>query len=151
MYVQLQVLVGHPSYEVTDGTAKFREKDLWELAPEERSHEGLFLSFQSPIEVPGVRCVARNTCPIRHPVMDIFSPLLVWTDSCSVILCAKFITVISQIDDMLIVLPAEYAETDASGPLHDDWSFNLYANSHVPGLVRKCGLGMVVRRPRELL
>jgi Fe-S cluster assembly ATP-binding protein len=48
------VLVGHPAYAVTEGTASFKGKDLWELAPEERSHEGLFLSFQSPIEIPGV-------------------------------------------------------------------------------------------------
>lgn len=49
-----KVLVGHPAYTVTDGTASFKGKDLWELEPEERSHEGLFLSFQSPIEIPGV-------------------------------------------------------------------------------------------------
>jgi hypothetical protein len=49
-----QVLVGHPAYTVTGGTAAFKGKDLWELEPEERSHEGLFLSFQSPIEIPGV-------------------------------------------------------------------------------------------------
>lgn len=49
-----KVLVGHPSYEVTGGDAKFNGKNLWEMEPEERSHEGLFLSFQSPIEVPGV-------------------------------------------------------------------------------------------------
>lgn len=49
-----KVLVGHPSYQVTSGSATFKEKDLFELEPEERSHEGMFLSFQSPIEVPGV-------------------------------------------------------------------------------------------------
>jgi len=49
-----KVLVGHPSYRVTDGEAIFKGKALFDLKPEERSHEGLFLSFQSPIEIPGV-------------------------------------------------------------------------------------------------
>eukprot|EP00850_Spirogloea_muscicola_P013129 SM000087S23411 [mRNA] locus=s87:546180:547865:- [translate_table: standard] len=49
-----QVLVGHPDYEVTGGTALYKGRDLFELEPEERSHAGLFLSFQSPVEVPGV-------------------------------------------------------------------------------------------------
>jgi Fe-S cluster assembly ATP-binding protein len=49
-----KVLVGHPDYEVTGGTAMYKGKDLFELKPEERSHAGLFLSFQSPIEIPGV-------------------------------------------------------------------------------------------------
>ena len=37
------VLVGHPSYEVTEGEVTFNGKDLLALAPEDRSHEGLFL------------------------------------------------------------------------------------------------------------
>lgn len=49
-----KVLVGHPDYEVTGGSALYKGKDLFELAPEERSHAGLFLSFQSPVEIPGV-------------------------------------------------------------------------------------------------
>lgn len=49
-----KVLVGHPDYEVTGGTAIFKGKNLFELEPEERSHLGLFLSFQSPVEIPGV-------------------------------------------------------------------------------------------------
>lgn len=48
------VLVGNPRFEVTQGSITFKGKDLLELAPEERSHEGLFLSFQAPIEIPGV-------------------------------------------------------------------------------------------------
>eukprot|EP00232_Nephroselmis_pyriformis_P005280 CAMPEP_0182913534 /NCGR_PEP_ID=MMETSP0034_2-20130328/38091_1 /TAXON_ID=156128 /ORGANISM="Nephroselmis pyriformis, Strain CCMP717" /LENGTH=324 /DNA_ID=CAMNT_0025050261 /DNA_START=123 /DNA_END=1094 /DNA_ORIENTATION=+ len=47
-------LVGHPAYEVTSGSATYMGEDLLEMDPEERSHKGLFLSFQSPIEVPGV-------------------------------------------------------------------------------------------------
>jgi len=48
------VLVGNPQYEVTDGTAVFNGKDLLAMKPEERAHEGLFLSFQYPVEIPGV-------------------------------------------------------------------------------------------------
>ena len=48
------VLVGNPLYEVTDGEAIYNGKNLLEMKPEERSHAGLFLSFQYPIEIPGV-------------------------------------------------------------------------------------------------
>ena len=48
------VLVGHPSYTVTEGEIYYKGKNLLELRPEERSHEGLFLSFQYPVEIPGV-------------------------------------------------------------------------------------------------
>ena len=48
------VLAGHPAYEVTEGSITFRGKDLLTLSPDERSHEGLFLSFQQPVEIPGV-------------------------------------------------------------------------------------------------
>ena len=40
------VLVGNPLYEVTAGSAVFNGKDLLEMKPEDRAHEGLFLSFQ---------------------------------------------------------------------------------------------------------
>ncbi|KAG0569243.1 hypothetical protein KC19_6G076600 [Ceratodon purpureus] len=49
-----KVLVGHPDYEVTGGTAMFKGENLFDKEPEERSHCGLFLSFQSPVEIPGV-------------------------------------------------------------------------------------------------
>lgn len=49
-----KVLVGHPDYEVTAGRVWYKGQDLLELEPEERSHAGLFLSFQSPVEIPGV-------------------------------------------------------------------------------------------------
>ena len=42
------VLTGNPLYEVTDGMALFNGKNLLEMKPEDRSHEGLFLSFQYP-------------------------------------------------------------------------------------------------------
>lgn len=51
------VLVGHPAYEVTKGTVMFDGKDLLALSPADRSHEGLFLSFQYPVEIPGVSTV----------------------------------------------------------------------------------------------
>lgn len=48
------VLVGNPLYEVTAGEAIFNGKDLLKMKPEDRAHEGLFLSFQYPVEIPGV-------------------------------------------------------------------------------------------------
>ncbi len=51
------VLVGNPSFEVTQGSVEFMGKDLLALAPEDRSHEGVFLSFQYPVEIPGVSMV----------------------------------------------------------------------------------------------
>ena len=48
------VLVGNPVYEVTEGEVIFNGKDLLAMKPEDRAHEGLFLSFQYPIEIPGV-------------------------------------------------------------------------------------------------
>ncbi len=48
------VLAGNPAYEVLGGIATLNGKNLLELAPEDRSHEGLFLSFQYPVEIPGV-------------------------------------------------------------------------------------------------
>ena len=49
-----KILAGHPAYEVTQGSIEFLGKDLTELEPHERVHLGLFLTFQYPIEVPGV-------------------------------------------------------------------------------------------------
>jgi Fe-S cluster assembly ATP-binding protein len=49
-----KLLAGHPSYSVTNGEIFFCEKNLLEMAPEVRSHEGLFLAFQYPIEISGV-------------------------------------------------------------------------------------------------
>jgi Fe-S cluster assembly ATP-binding protein len=48
------VLVGRPDYVVTAGTVTFLGQDLLALSPEERSWAGIFLSFQYPIEIPGV-------------------------------------------------------------------------------------------------
>lgn len=49
-----KVLAGHPSYEITAGEVHFKGKNLFELEPEERAHLGLFISFQYPVEIPGV-------------------------------------------------------------------------------------------------
>ena len=51
------VLTGKPGYEVTEGSVLFRGQDLLSLSPEQRAWLGLFLSFQYPIEIPGVSLV----------------------------------------------------------------------------------------------
>ena len=51
------VLVGHPAYAVSQGTVLYKGKDLLRMTPEERSREGVFLSFQYPVEIPGVSMV----------------------------------------------------------------------------------------------
>ena len=51
------VLTGNPAYTVTGGSVSFCGKDLLALSPEDRAHEGLFLSFQYPVEIPGVSMV----------------------------------------------------------------------------------------------
>lgn len=51
------VLTGNPAYEVSEGEAEFYGKDLLAMSPEIRSHEGLFLGFQYPVEIPGVSMV----------------------------------------------------------------------------------------------
>ena len=51
------VLVGNPAFTVTEGEVLFNGKNLLEMAPEARSCEGIFLSFQYPVEIPGVSMV----------------------------------------------------------------------------------------------
>ncbi|MBQ9386080.1 MAG: Fe-S cluster assembly ATPase SufC [Bacteroidaceae bacterium] len=48
------VLVGHPKYTVTQGKITFKGQDLLAMTAEERSHQGMFMSFQYPVEIPGV-------------------------------------------------------------------------------------------------
>jgi len=48
------VIAGREDYEVTEGTIHFDGEDLLDLDPEERAHKGIFLSFQYPVEIPGV-------------------------------------------------------------------------------------------------
>ena len=51
------VLAGDPRFTVLEGSAKLNGVELLDLPPENRSHEGLFLSFQYPVEIPGVTMV----------------------------------------------------------------------------------------------
>ncbi len=50
-----QVIAGHQSYDVTKGTIRFEGEDLLELDPEERACKGIFIAFQYPVPIPGVR------------------------------------------------------------------------------------------------
>jgi Fe-S cluster assembly ATP-binding protein len=49
-----KILAGHPSYEITSGEILFDNQDLLSLSPENRSHAGIFLAFQYPVEIAGV-------------------------------------------------------------------------------------------------
>src|SRR3954465_5431244 len=49
-----RALSGHPEYQVTGGTVRFRGKDLLDMDPDERAREGLFMAFQYPVEIAGV-------------------------------------------------------------------------------------------------
>lgn len=49
-----KVLAGHPSYEIEKGSIELNGEDLLSAEPEERAHKGLFMSFQYPVEIPGV-------------------------------------------------------------------------------------------------
>lgn len=48
-------LAGHPTYEVTSGKVLLGDEDILEMSPDQRSQAGLFLAFQYPVEIPGVR------------------------------------------------------------------------------------------------
>mgnify|MGYP000007879860 CR=1 FL=1 len=48
------VIAGSETYQVTEGTVELDGEDLSDFAPEERAHKGVFLSFQYPVEIPGV-------------------------------------------------------------------------------------------------
>ena len=48
------VISGNENFDVTKGTVKFLDENISELGPEERAHKGIFLSFQYPVEIPGV-------------------------------------------------------------------------------------------------
>ena len=49
-----RVLAGHPGYEVTAGSVRYKGQDLLAMDPETRAREGLFMAFQYPVEIPGV-------------------------------------------------------------------------------------------------
>src|SRR5947199_10780607 len=46
-------LLGHPSYEITQGTITFKGEEISEAEPHERARAGLFLAFQYPVSIPG--------------------------------------------------------------------------------------------------
>ena len=48
------VIAGNEDYEVTEGDIVYKNENIIELSPEERAHKGIFLSFQYPVEIPGV-------------------------------------------------------------------------------------------------
>ncbi|MFN7675972.1 ABC transporter ATP-binding protein, partial [Flavobacterium sp.] len=48
------IIAGNEKYEVTEGEILLQGEDISELAPEDRAHKGVFLSFQYPVEIPGV-------------------------------------------------------------------------------------------------
>ena len=49
-----KVLAGREEYEVTSGTVTYKGENLLEMSPEERAHQGIFMAFQYPVELPGV-------------------------------------------------------------------------------------------------
>ena len=73
------VIAGNEDYDLSGGSIKFDDFDLLELDPEERAHKGVFLSFQYPVEIPGIsvsnfiktsineRRKAKNLAPISAP------------------------------------------------------------------------------------
>jgi len=68
-----KVLVGHPDYEVTGGTVIFKGENLLDKEPEVRCHSGLFMSFQSPVEIPGVSNMdfLRMACNARRSTLGL--------------------------------------------------------------------------------
>lgn len=70
------VITGHPAYEVTQGSITYNGKDLLEMEPDERAHAGILMSFQYPVEIPGVTMVnflrtalnARRTAQGQQPL-----------------------------------------------------------------------------------
>jgi len=80
-------LAGRPGYEIKGGKVTFEGRDLLALAPEERAHEGMFLGFQYPVEIPGVNNVyllkaAINAARKHHglPEVDAFEFLTLVRD-----------------------------------------------------------------------
>jgi len=79
-----RVLSGDPTYEVAGGEILFEEQSIVELSPEERSHLGLFMSFQYPVEIPGIgnlqflhaahsaQCKAKGQSPLSEAEFDAF-------------------------------------------------------------------------------
>ncbi len=60
-----QVLAGRDTYQVTEGEVLYKGRDLFEMAPEERACEGVFMAFQYPVEIPGVGSVQFLTAALN--------------------------------------------------------------------------------------
>jgi Fe-S cluster assembly ATP-binding protein len=63
-------IMGHPNYEVTEGSITLDGKDVLEMAPDERAREGIFMAFQRPMAVPGVKMsdfLRHATTNVRNP------------------------------------------------------------------------------------
>lgn len=72
-----KVIAGHPAYQVTQGSILFKDQDLLTLSADERARSGIFMSFQYPVEIPGVTNIhflksAMNAVRLhqKKPVLD---------------------------------------------------------------------------------
>ena len=64
------VIMGHPNYEVTEGSIELNGEDILEMEPNERARAGLFLAFQRPVAIPGVKMadfLRHATTNVRNP------------------------------------------------------------------------------------
>ena len=64
------VIMGHPKYQVTEGSIKLNEEDLLDKSPDERARRGLFYAFQRPIAIPGVKLADF----LRHAATNVRNP-----------------------------------------------------------------------------
>jgi Fe-S cluster assembly ATP-binding protein len=64
------VIMGHPKYEVTEGTIVLNGEDLSEMSPDERARRGLFYAFQRPVAIPGVKLADF----LRHAATNVRNP-----------------------------------------------------------------------------
>lgn len=77
----VSALMGHPAYEITEGSVVFQGKDLLTLEPHERAQAGLFLAFQYPKEISGVTlrsflfAAYKAQMAARHPGVNSASPI----------------------------------------------------------------------------
>ena len=65
-----QAIMGHPKYEVTGGTITLDGEDLLEMEPDERARAGMFMAFQRPVAIPGVKMadfLRHSTTNVRNP------------------------------------------------------------------------------------
>lgn len=75
-----KILAGHPAYEVTSGEILYKNQNIIELEPEERAHAGIFMSFQYPIEIPGVSNIQFLHASVNSSLKAKGSPEIPLTD-----------------------------------------------------------------------